>query len=168
LPQSEMIFPLAHGSEYAQFTDTTFAGVGQAALLQVVDNFRLGAAQKRVGGLFQRDCGGQGGLVCRAQLLGGSYTLFHGGVVRFACQRETQVGGGIFVGAVYAGRVGKLCEALQGMEQLSGGTLEIPAAARSEQHVSAKYDSRRDKRDVIVDVPGNFDDVELGANPFQL
>ena len=163
-----MIFPLAHGSEYAQFTDTTFAGVGQAALLQVVDNFRLGAAQKRVGGLFQRDCGGQGGLVCRAQLLGGCDALFYGGVIRFAGQREAQVGGGILVGAVYADRVGKLCQALQGMVKLRRGSLEIPAAASAEQHVSAKYDPRRDKRDVIDDVPGNFDDVELGAKPFQL
>jgi len=163
-----MIFPLAHGSEYAQFTDTTLTGVGQAALLQGTDDFRLGAAQKRVGGFFQRDGGRQGDLVCRAQLLGGGDALLHGGVIRFACQRKAQVGGGIFVGAVYAGRVGKLCEALQGMVQLRRGSLEIPAAARTEQHVSAKYDSRPDKRDVIVDVPGNFDDVELGAKPFQL
>src|SRR5674476_745756 len=118
LPQSEMVLPLAHGSEYAQFTDTTLAGVGQAALLQGADDFRLGAAQEGVGGFFQRDGGGQCDLVRRAQLLGGGDALFHGGVIRFAGQRKTQVGGGVFVGAIYAGCIGQLCKALQGMVEL--------------------------------------------------
>ena len=100
--------------------------------------------------------------------LGGGDALFHGGIIRFAGQREAQVGGGVFVGAIHAGGIGQLCEALQGMVQLRRRPLEVPAAARAEQHVAAEQYSRRDERDVIVKVAGDLDDVECDAGRGQL
>ncbi len=150
-----MVLPFAKGSEYTQF-----AGVGQAALLQGADDLRLGAAQEGVGGFFQRDGGGQGDLVCCAQLLGGSYALFHGGVARLAGQREAQVGGGVFVRAIDTGGVGQAGQALQRVVQLRGCPFKIPAAACTEQHVAAEHDFRCEVGDVVVEVSGDFDDVE--------
>src|SRR3989338_2734620 len=63
LPQSELVTPGSQRSEYAQFTDPKFAGVGQAALLQRAYDFRLGAAQEGSGGFLQSDGGGHGGPV---------------------------------------------------------------------------------------------------------
>ena len=158
-----MVLPRTHGSECAEF-----AGVCQAAMLQRADDFRLSAAQKGVGRFFQRDRGGQGDLVCRTQLPGGCDALFQGGVIRFAGQSEAQVGGGIFVGAIHPGGIWEPGQALQGMEQLFRSAFEVPAAACSEQHVAAEQYSRRDKRNMVVDVSGNFDDVELDSESIQL
>jgi hypothetical protein len=160
---SEIVFPGSHGSEYAQLT-----GVGQVVLLQGTDDFRLGAAQKWVGGFFHCDGGGQGDLVCRAQLLGGGDALFHGGVTWFAGQRETQVGGGVLVGAIDAGGIGQHDQTRKGMVQLCRRSFKVSAAACAEQHVSAEQDAGCDKCDVVVDMPGNLDDVELGAKSLQL
>jgi SAM-dependent methyltransferase len=158
-----MVLPRAHRGEYGQF-----AGIGQALPLQGADDLRLGAAQEGVGGLFQRDRGGQGDLVGRAQLLRGGGTLLHGGVIRLAGQREAQVCGGVFVGAIHAGGAGKLSKALQGMVQLRRCPLEVPAATRAEQHVAAEQYPRADKADVVVDVAGDLDDIEFDAQRLQL
>src|SRR5450759_683159 len=158
-----MVLPLAHRSEH-----TEFAGVIQAALLQCMDDFCLGAAQEGVGGFFQRDGGGQRDLVCCTQLLGGDDALFNGGVIRLAGQREAQVGSGVFVGAIYSGGVGKQGKALQGMVQLRRCPFKVPAAACAEQHVAAEQNIRCDERDVIIEVAGNLDDVEHNAGRGQL
>ena len=108
LPQSELVPPCAQRSEYAQFTDPKFAGVGQAALLQRAYDFRMGAAQEGIGGFFQSDGGGHGRLVGGAQFLGGGDAVLHVRVAGFAGQREAQVGGGVFVRAIDAGVAGQL------------------------------------------------------------
>ena len=163
MPQSKTVLPLAQGSKHAEF-----GGVGQAAPLQGADDLRLGAAQEGVGGIFQRDGGGQGGQVRRAQLLGGGGALLHFGVVRFAGQREAQVGGGIFVCAVHAGVIRQLREALQGVVQLREAAFEIPAATATEQHVAAEQYFRGEICDVVVEVAGNFEDGEHDAERVEL
>jgi len=128
---------------------------------QVADDLRLGAAQEGVGGFFQRDGGGQRDPVCLAQPLGCSDALLQSGIAGFAGQREAQVGGGVFVRAIYAGVVGQLREALQRMVQLRGAALEIPAAARAEQHIAAEQCFRGKISDVVVEMAGNLEDGEL-------
>jgi hypothetical protein len=159
----EVVLPLAHRSEHSEF-----AGVAQAALLQGADDFGLRAAQEGVGGFFQCDGGGQGDLVCCAQLPGGGDALLQHGIIRFAGQREAQVGCGVFVGAIHAGVVGQQGQALQGMVQLCRCPFEVPAAACAEQHVAAEQNIRCDEADVIVKVAGDLDDAELYAGRGQL
>ena len=92
-----MVLPRAHRSEH-----TEFGRVGQAALLQGMDDLRLGAAQERVGGLLHRNGGGQGDLIRGTQLLRCGGTLYNCGVARFAGQRKTQVRGSVFVRAIHS------------------------------------------------------------------
>jgi len=122
-----MVLPFAHGSK-----DTELGGVGQPPLLQSADDLRLGAAQEGVGGFFQRNGGGQGDLVFRTHLPRVCDALLQGGIAGFAGQREAQVGGSVFVCAIYAGTIGQLREALQRVVQLREGALEIPAATATE------------------------------------
>ena len=160
----KLVPPFAQSRKYAKF-----AGVRQALPLQGADEFRLGAAQEGVGGFFQRDAGGQGGLGGRALLRDLFDAPLHIGVMRFAGQREAQVGGGVFVRAIHAGVTGQLREALQGVKQLRGRTFEVPAAACAEQRIAAKQDARdevgRDEGEVIVEVAGDFEDIECDACP---
>ncbi len=44
--------------------------------------------------------------------------------------------------------------------QLCQSSFEILAAARAKHHISAKQHLRRDECNVIVEVAGNFDDIE--------
>ena len=106
---AEMIPPFAQCGEYGEF-----AGIFQAPLLQCADDSGPGAAQEGVGGFFQCDGGGQGGQVRIAQALGIGDAVLHVGVVRLAGQCEAQVGGGVFVCAIHAGRFRELCQALKG------------------------------------------------------
>ena len=106
----KVVSPLAQGSKYAKL-----AGVRQAALLQGADEFRLGAAQEGVGGFFQRDAGGHGGQIGGMQLRDLFDALPHVRVMWFACQREAQIGSGVFVCAIHPGLAGQLREALQGV-----------------------------------------------------
>ena len=87
----------------------------------------------------------------------------HVRVMRFAGQREAQVGGGVFVRAIHAGVAGQLREALQGVMQLRGRAFEIPAAACAEQHIAAKQNAGCDEGEVVVEVAGDFEDVEIDA-----
>ena len=158
-----MVFPFAQGSKYAEFTR-----VDPAALLQCVDDFSLGAAQEGVGGFFQCDGGGQGGQVCCSQLLSSRGALLQGVVVWFAGQREAQISGGVFMGAIDTCDVRQLGKTLQRAVQLCERSFEIPAAARAKQHVAAEHHSRCDKGDVVVEVAGNFYDVEGDGGRGQL
>ena len=103
-----MVLPLPHRSEYIEF-----GGAFKSALLQGADDFRLGAAQEGIGGLFHCDRRWQGDPVGGTQFLGDGDALLHGGIIRFTGQRKAQIGGGIFVGAIDTGGVGQAGKALQ-------------------------------------------------------
>nr|AAY82852.1 putative hydroxyacylglutathione hydrolase [uncultured bacterium MedeBAC46A06] len=99
---------------------------------------RVASAKERVGGLFQCHQCRHGGLSGGAKLLHCRGTSLQRVIARVDAERETRIGGGIFMGAIDHRIIGKRHQCLEAVPHHWRVTLEQPPTSHGKQRVAGK------------------------------